>query len=406
MSQFSIDTRSYKVSKGTWVLVIVLIILGGGATFLLSHAHKRYSQQSIGPDVEARRNLYLAAQYFLNQLGRGLELRRDFSFLDELQPNHALIVSNSRKPLSKQRIDGLIRYVEQGGLLILNAVELFDDQEGASGAPILDQIGARLYGEEERGNDYFRQLREAFEDTNSSEHEISQLQFQGYPEPTKVRFKSSRYLVDASGQASYVAGTQASNHLLQYRKGKGVITVVSDMSVWNNDRIRHHDHALFLHQLTQNYDKVWLIYNPQVASLWHLLWQWGDYFLISLSVLVVFVVWFYQVKTGPVFPQFSIHSRKLLQHITAAARFKWHSGEPQLFLDQLRDELTGRIKQRSKQFAKLSQHKQVQWLSELTGLPKEKIRLALFQNYLEPSLFIEQVQTLQQIRKQINRKAS
>lgn len=398
-----INTRSYKVRPSVWVFALLVMIIGGLTVFFISHAHKRYYQQPIGADVEARRNPFLAAQYFMQQLGKELVLQRELSMLDqELNPYHAMIISNSRKPLNQRRIEALLAYVEQGGHLILNAVEEFDDDRGQSGAPILDQLGARLYpyeGEVERIDE---QADESERD--DSDRYFSRFTFDGYEQPTEVLFNGYRYLIDASGEAIFIGGTNDADHIIQYEHGEGVITVLSDMEFWQNKRIEQADHAMFLHQLTENYDKVWMIYNPQVPSLWRLFWQHGYFLVVSIAILLLVVIWFHQIKTGPVFPQFSNDSRKLLQHIKAAGEFKWHRCQPQVLLEQLRDELLGRVKQRSLQFEKLSKQNQIDYLTRVTELPEQSIQLALFQNYSDQTTFVEQIKILQQIRKHINRK--
>jgi hypothetical protein len=241
-------------------------------------------------------------------------------------------------------------------------------------------------------------------DSELSDKTVTRVNFPGYSEATRVGFLPDTYLVDASGEASYLAGKEDSVHMLQYQKGQGVITVLSDMSIWHNRRIDKVDHGMFLYQLTKNYDQIKFIYNPQVPSLGSMLWQHGYYFVISLLTIIAFVVWFHQLKTGPVFPQFSNHSRKLMQHLIAAAQFKWHRGSPQVLLEQLRDELKGRVRQSYRQFDRLSRYKQVQKLSDMTGIPFDKVKMALMQEYTEPSVFIQQVATLQQLRKQITGK--
>lgn len=401
-----IDIRSYQVRPSVWVFAFLLLLFGGLSIFLLSHANKRYYQQPIGADIEARRNPYLAAQYFKRQLGSELELRRDFSFIEqELKPYHALIISNSRKPLNQKRIDALLTYVEQGGHLIINAVEEFDDDRGRSGAPILDELGARLYRYEGSVDTTIESYEESDDATDNSSNEyLSIFTFDGYDQATKVDFNRYWYLIDASGDAIFIGGTHDSDHIIQYSRGEGVITVLSDMEIWNNYSIDEADHAMFLQQLTENYSKVWVIYNPQVASLWQLLWHHASYLIVSLLVFLIVIIWFYQVKTGPVFGQFTNDSRKLLQHIRAAAEFKWHRCQPQLLLDQLRDELHNRIKQRALKFEKLSRQEQLDMLHKMTELPKSKIAQAIHHDYVDQALFIEQVSTLQKLRKHINRK--
>ncbi len=324
---------------------------------------------------------------------------RNFSILDsELNPNHALIISNSRKPLSNARIQNIKDYVSAGGHLILNAIEVYDDERSKSGAPFLDELGTRLYIEEIGYENFDEDSVEHAYRESISHDKKSKFTFDNYDKPTQVAFNSWRYLMDDSGKAVFIGGTDNAHHIIQYEMGQGVITVLSDMEFWNNYRIDDDDHALFLQQLTGRYEKLWIIYNPQVASLSVLLWQHADYVLVSSAVLLLLIIWYHQIKTGPVFPQFSNHSRKLLQHIEAASEFKWHNAEPLSLLEQVRNEIFTKIHRRSRSFQQLSVDKQIDQLHHWTLVSKAKLKFALYDNDTNSNTFVEQIQILQQVR--------
>ncbi|NVJ60674.1 MAG: DUF4350 domain-containing protein [Gammaproteobacteria bacterium] len=384
---------SFIVSIAVLFLMCILWI------WLLSHANRSFINKEVGQSVEARKNPFLALEYFGRQRDVAIETHRDFAILDQpIDAESILIITNSRKPLSKNRLNNIWNFVEQGGHLIVQAVELFDDDSGESGAPILDELGTRLYRYEGDIDVY-----ESEDDDNAFYYDdISTLTFEGIEQPLQVYFNTDHYLMDASGDAFYLAGNDQADYFMQYHKGEGMISVLADLSIWQNASIADEDHAYLFNVLTADRD-TFIIYNPQVASLHTMLWQNAYFVVVSFFVLLIFIIWYNQVKTGPLEEKFDINSRKLLQHILASATFKFkHCGAQQL-LYQARQDLIAKMARRHYRFHELSMKQQVELFHQITSLPHTKLQL-IYQSKDDPKIFVEQIQTIQTIRQRLDGK--
>jgi len=435
------------VNSSTWIFSGVILCLGLLGSWLLTFANKTFYEKDIGASYEARKNPFLAAQYFLQKNNTEASFDQSFSRLDKpLDPNSSIIISNSRKPLSKARIENLKYFVQQGGHLILKATEFYDDERRTSDAPILQSLGVRLYpfqgwisqhkddepnehsthdGTDNNDNDY---NDTDFNDTDSNNDKPNDSEVSYYEtsydnttylnidpdQPaTEIVFNHASTLMDTSGNAVWIAGSDNATHLLRYAMGDGFITVLSDMSIWQNNRIDQVDHALFLHQLTQSSPSVIIIYNPQFDSLLSLLWQHGYYVVIALGVLMLMLIWHFQVKTGPVFAQFSNQNRQLLQHIRAAAEFKWQqygkqygqqTGQQkngQQLLNNTRHTVLKAIQRKHRGFSNYSEEKQLSLLQQHSALDRQQLQLALLTEPKDQKQFTQCIRSLQLLRQKL-----
>lgn len=396
-------SRDVTVRPSVWVTSIIVLILGLIYAWLASYAEVRYSTKDLGASKEARKNPFLAAEMFLAQQNIDVSLERNFQLLDsEISPDHVLLITNSRKPLSDARIQNIWQFVEQGGHLILTANEYFDDAKGESGAPFLDQLDVRLYRDEGTTRSYTEDELDNMSEEEYNDYVDEQtetrLTFAGYDKETVAYFPRVRYLLDAGGESSFRGGTNESTHIIQYDRGEGVITILSSNRIWNNGQIERADHAMFLYQLVEGSSKVWLIYNPQFDSLFSLMWQHGYYVLISALILLVSIIWFHQIKTGPVFPKFSNNSRQLLQHISAASEFKWLQGDKETLLKSARDDVMRRIKRINPIIARDTPENQIQFLQKLTEIDAQQLTDAFHNDADTPIEFTNQMKTLQKVR--------
>lgn len=385
------------LGMGLFTLVALLCI------WLLTFAIRVSFTKTLPSDVEVRKNPFLALEKLAEVYGDQVTTHRDFSLFDApLDPQEIVVITNSRKPLSPTRLERLYDFVDQGGFLILAAEEFFDDDAGSSGAPILDELGARLYsndGEIEReslDNDYESKIERMFSAN------VSTLEFNDEPKPIQVQFDDSYYLIDASGDAFYIAGSEENHHLLKYHYGEGIITVLSDVDFWSNSEIDRFDHAYFFRMFSEG-QSVRIIYNPQVPSLANLTWAHASYVVISLFVFIVAVIWFKQIKTGPVFPQFSSDSRKLIQHLEASAEFKTRFCGLNLLLEQAKTELFRKISRRHHKFLELPPAQQINVMKDMTKVPESSLEV-LYKSTEDSQIFTQQISLIQTLRLKIDGK--
>ena len=377
------------VRTSVWIFSGLLLILGLTFIYFLSQATRVYYEVEVetGFSIEARKNPFLALTLFLQQQNVSVELKKDFSYLDNtIHPNDTVIITNSRRLLSTQRLNRLREFVKAGGHLILNATDTFNDERNSSGGPFLDELGCRLYYDQTN-------------DKDDGEESISEFSFEGFEQTTRVDFNPYYYLLDASGQSTFSSSDDKLDHMLQYSYGNGLITIISDIKFLYNHSIEDEDHAMFIWQLTQGARKIWLFYDSQMPTLMTLLWQQASSFVISLMLLIALVFWYQQIKTGPVFPQFNLSRRELLQHISAAAQFKWQYNNKTPLLQPVREDIYHLLRRRINKFDQQASKEQIHWLNQQTQIPHKQIAQAMFDAPENEEQLKSQIQTLQIIRK-------
>ena len=350
--------------KSFWLFCLILNIGGLASAFLLSKANRVYYVKERKFSVEARKNPFLALEYFLAKQQISVNLERSFTkFNDALMPEDTIIITNSRRTLSKDRLKQLQEFVQNGGHLLLNAVEIYDEEKASSGGPFMDELGARL----RKSDNYY-----------SDDDKDSEFYFEDSEEKVMVTFSPRYYLQYASGDSIFSSSDEGDNHLLQYHYGEGMITLFSDIDFVKNNKIDQQDNALFMRQLIGYSANVWLFYDPKEPGLLSLFWKHGSPLIIAVLTLLLAIFWYQQIKTGPVFAQFSIKRRKLMQHIRAASEFKWSNQETSFIINQLREELYGLIRHHIRQFDNLKQEEQLDWLYHKTHINKQQISRAMF----------------------------
>ncbi|MCO7224676.1 DUF4350 domain-containing protein [Pleionea sp. CnH1-48] len=380
-----IDIKSKKVRMPVVAVAFFVLLFGLYKTFYWHYIQIEHVEHNEGMSLEAIKNPFLASQMFLEKVQLPAELVSDFTFLDTpLDSSHTYLFTNSRKALSERRLENLKKFAQSGGHLIVVATEIFDDANGASGAPILDELGLRLYENETYDYDA-----------------VSEFTFTDAEKNTVVDFHGKYYLVDSEGSSTFIGGSDNGNHVVQYEYGDGLVTVLSSAHFLKNRNVQKNDHAMFLWQLTHHTDKLWVVYDTNVRSLFSLFWQYGSSIIVSFFAFMILLIWYKQIKTAPVFAQFSNVRRQLMQHIVSSAEFKLrHNGHYGL-LKSLREDVTVRIKKHVRDFENLPRNTKIEWLEHKTALNRQQIELALFEVDNDIIGFTEQVKLLQQIRNKV-----
>src|SRR5690606_39111861 len=179
------------------------------------------------------------------------------------------------------------------------------------------------------------------------------------------------YWADANGRV----------HFAQFEVGSGLLTVVSDLDIWQSAHIGEHDHALALAQLTDTASGVSLIGDVEVPGLPTLLWQWARELIIALALVIAAWAWARARRFGPIRdPQPQVR-RSLAEHIHASATWLWRRGHAQVLLDAARGDVLRRL---HRQFPDLEQNDddaRLTLLQHEAGVGIEPLRRAL----LEPA---------------------
>ncbi len=382
--------KKITISPATWVISIIVIIIGGYLYWFYSNFDKVTIETDIGASKEAKANPFFAAEKFLESVGKMTDSQKNYSILNQkLKPYDTLIIESSRVGLSTEKRQRIKDWISSGGHLILLATELYDDDLGTSRDVFLDDLGVRLYENSASSWDLDR------------EENLTKVTFKNIEVQTKIFFDYNYYLQDASGDASFIGGNDYSDFFVQYDYDKGMITIVTDMNIWKNNLIDDYDHAMFLYQLVGGAENVWFLYNTVQPSLLSIMADLIPMVIISFVLMLVAILFSASWRKGPPKNDDLRVQREIMQHIEAAGEFSYRNDSGKVLVEQLMSTLEFRLKKSIHQYNQISNSKKIVKLSQLTGKSKNELALLWQDEELTQDSFIKKVLLIQELKKQI-----
>ena len=383
-------SHKFSISKVTWLIVVLEILVALGFIGFFKSCDKESYERDLGYSNEARRNPFLAAETFLNQVSVEFETRHDFGLFDEALGDYdTIFINGSRIGMSAARRELMLDWVNKGGHLVLLATEFYEYEFNSSRDKFLDKLGLRFYDTSEDYTDY------------SDEESMTHLKFEGFDSATKIRFYADGYIEDTSGEASFIGGTDSADQFVQYQMQEGLLTVIVDFSLWHNSRIEQNDHAMFLTQLIGNSPKAWLVYNRVQPSLLALLWQYAPLVFISTLVVLLSVFVGKLWRKGPAIKDMPPVQREIMQHIAAAGEFVFRGDQGHSLLHEMMQAVNHRMSQLVHGYLRLTPKKQIEKLSVITGLPTQDLQILWHDENENQDTFVEKVKLVQEIRKHL-----
>jgi len=370
-------------------LLLVGLAAWGLHWFLTNHErHSREIRTEVSP--QARRNPYLAAERFLSRLGVVCESvsGRDRLLQPPEEPG-LLLVNNLGPSLPPGREKDLLRWVRQGGHLVVIPRQEWDAELETSGNHLLDEFGVRLLvvqltaDEEEITED-------AIDGESESEPAVPvTLQIPGSQQPVEVDFNRNRILIDHDSQADWSGAEEELGYMLQFELGQGRLTVLSDDRFFTNDAIDRWDHAFFLAQLAEGHDRAWLLYSSKMPSLLRLLWHSAPQLLVCCLVLLLLIVWRMGLRSGPLLRSSSASRRSLMEHLDAAAGYAWRTdGARQMYTASQRA-LEQAWRRRHLILDRMDRKRCCDWIAARVGLTPGEVETALYGGYSSEQEFIK-----------------
>ena len=378
------------ISPATWVIVIASIIIGGYSYWFYTHFDLIVEEVNLGPTKEVKSNPFFAAEELLARANKSAASQKNFSVLDSgIENQDTLIIESTRVGLSENKRKTIKQWITNGGHLILLATELYDDELGTSRDSLLDELGVRLYENPEYSWSY------------EGEEHLTRVTFQGTEAVTKIDFRQTYYLQDSKGEATFIGGNEYSDSFAQYQVGEGMVTVVTDMSIWKNYLIDEYDHAMFLYQLVGAGQTVLFLYNTVQPSLWSTMNQLIPKVIISFFVLIAVLLFSASWRKGAPRKDDQRIQRELMQHVEAAGEFNYRNDSGLTLLKKLRDSLDSRLRKSIHQYATLSDAKKIDKLSHLVGIEKQKLELLWQPPEQTQEDFLARVVLIQKIKRQL-----
>jgi hypothetical protein len=386
----------------TLALVLTGLILIGMAAFtawFLTSFERRTQEIPIGAAAAARRNPMLAAERFLTRLGIPVESSAGRGLLRQLPPVTDTLVVNGLGPLSAARQAALRTWLQGGGRLVVEAVDLWDDatledassSDAADAAPDPDDLPGA----------FGIRLRETAEDADATSGKdrdqiLAQAPWLPGSEPLSVAFHPDWYLEAAgvAGATEVIAGGRT--RMVRLPVGAGMLTVSSDHLFLTNDRIGRHDHALFLAYLVQPAPggKVWLLYDSAVPWLGSLLWTAAPAGISAAAILVLVWVWSMGARLGPLEQAPDRRRRDLIEHLDAAGAFLWRHGQAAGLVEATRRQVFAVWQRRRPDLHQLAQEDQIAGIAAAAGLLPNQVKAALTTQANEARGFIEQAKVI------------
>ncbi|MDD2162626.1 DUF4350 domain-containing protein [Pseudomonas sp. MIL19] len=394
----------------------LLLALGLLGIYLLGMLTPYQETLDHGPSPEAQANPYLAAEQFLRKQGLQVQRADGLEALKDLpSAGQTLLLLGDRSRMTPKQAERLLAWAAKGGHLLFVAERLWDEDEGKSGDLLLDSLGIQQYqsdglddqdsaatAEQGRAEDTYdaeAKAQSAADDDNAYP-ELTQLYLENEDAPAYFNFDTDFHLYDAENRAHAWANSDAATHLLQLYHGDGLISVVSDSWIWQNQSIGEYDNAWLLWYMTQD-SQVTLLYRADRDDLISLLLEHFPHALVALALLLAFGLWHLGMRQGPLQLPASRHRRQLQEHLRGSADFLLrHNGQHSL-LHGLQQDIQRRARQRHPGFERLAVAEQWQTLSRLTRQPSSVISQAMRpppKQRLAAADFTRQVANLQTLR--------
>jgi hypothetical protein len=375
---------------------VLLLVLGLLGLYLLGKLTPYQQTLNHGAAPEARANPYLAAEHFLRKQGLQVKRADGLDILKDLpSAGQTLLLLGERTRMTPKQAERLLAWASNGGHLLFVAERLWDEDDGKSGDLLLDSLGIQQYESEALDEDLSaatdaeasadakqhaesmpNEAPPAAADEGNAYPELTQLYLQNEEAPAYFSFDTDFHLFDAENRAHAWANSAAATHLLQLYHGDGLISVVSDSWIWQNQGINKYDNAWLLWYMTQD-SQVTLLYRADRDNLLSLLLKHFPQALIALALLLVFGLWHLGMRQGPLLLPASRNRRQLQEHLRGSADFLLrHNGQHSL-LQGLQQDIQRRARHRHPGFERLAVAEQWQILSRLTRQPSSLISQAM-----------------------------
>jgi hypothetical protein len=403
-----------------FALILALLV---GAYFLFFI--REYKEVDQGWSKEARKNPYFAAQKFLADKSH-ITWRSHQALLrfeqgqfnwqgQQLGPTDTLIVEDSYGSLSPQEADNLLEWVEGGGHLIYHTNNPHIDIQRVPTDPIVEYLGlavaerpeptrntpvtidslelpsppkpSQLLPQAEKSQPPVRYFQRAASLQTPPAHcylndRSASITLPELENPLQVYFKNGQglYQEDEIGDViwQFDDGFGIIGLALQVKSGR--ITLMNNLSLWDNNYLVCGDNGFFLQQLLgPGKNIVWFL-NLDAPNLWQRLWAFAPEVLVALLLALATWLWHNNVRFGEALADSSKQRRAFLDHFKAWTNFLWR---PQLISAQIqaqRQFCLSRAARRLPGFLQLAPAQQLEHLERVTGLHTQVLQRALFAN--------------------------
>ena len=367
------------------------IVLGAVAFAIALWAYFNFEtvteRRFVGYSGEAARNPLLALERLAREMGVEATTVRRATDLERLDPGAILVLAAHRHGMTPERVARVIRWVEDGGRLVVEAEALDTRDALLEALQVARRAAATLH--------------------NAS----TEIALPGH-RPMKIVIVPIA-LADMQGRPGFKAAHATGTALLQFAQGRGSVAVLPSFWFMTNGQIGHADHAAFAWALLNYGPKAAgrassVVIAPRFDRPSLFAWLAGEALPALVAAAVLLALWLARAipRFGPVLTHGEGARRRLLDHLRASGRFQWSAHQAPRLLAAAREGCLANIAKARPALANLEPSERLARYAELTGLPHADIELALAGDAATPRTFIAAVQTLQIIEQKLARRAA
>lgn len=363
--------------------VVLLTLLGmavfAGLTGWWLHTHERVERMLPMPRTgEARRNPLYALQVALRKDGVAVHSRRRLQLLAvgkepavPLAARDTVVIYNDPRTLTGGEVAGLLRWVEQGGHLVVRTPPLGLLAKNAP-VPLLAHLQLAPLG---------RDRSDCAEVEGASAHTADDVAADDRDGAGLLFCGARRFTLVGANPASSWGDLKHGYVFARIVRGRGSVDVLADLGFLDSDELQQPASFLLARQLLQPNHRagtVHLVHAAQMPSLWSTLvrhsWMAWSPLLLALGLWL----WRRMQRFGPQLTAAAVERRSLLEHIVASGEHAYRYGYAHLLYDAVRDAFLARLRLRDPQAAALQGEPQLMLLAErFKDVPAGEIRDAL-----------------------------
>ena len=416
-----------RISPTTIVLTLVFGLAVWGLYALVEVCEEKV--ESIW-SLEAQRNPFLAAEKFLQQSGIGVVEMEGFASLESLDGVSTLFVGDSNQVTTQVQLDRVMEWLERGGNVIYTAdtyayeddmllerfhieVEWYRDDKYSDDE---DEEEKEKKSLSDTMREYNRQIeegktREEIVASMAEDESLTYVDFDDGSGELEVAFADHRILlhpyVDGYDNDDSVpvprSGSYSENgvHLLQFEVGDGLLTVISDPSVWTSYRIDGHDHAFLLWKLSASGGSFAILSPVLQDSLWDLTVEHAGELLIAVSFLIAIWIWHLAYRFGRMVPRDLSRTRALAEHFSSISHYLWHRRHGEYLIQPLRQRVMRRASLKLGDFAMAEPDQQMEILSQRSDRTIASVTRAMKESNFSEAGFVQTVKLLKHIEQSL-----
>jgi hypothetical protein len=197
----------------------------------------------------------------------------------------------------------------------------------------------------------------------------------------------------------YWVSSQQGAHLMQFDIGDGMITVVSDASIWDSHQLGRLDHAFLLRSLGFRNTSL-ILYGVAMPSIIKLAWKKFPELIITFLLLIGFCLWQKAIRVGPIKQLNNSSRRSIMDSIQGLASYQHKRKKYSRLLQPVITDILLLANRQLSGFATADQTKKQILMSEHTGLSQNTIARAMaLETVQDDDAFQETITLLRAIRK-------